>query len=194
MFRLPSPTDSFVSCCTRTPAVLNAYAKSPRAEKALKAKKLFCEMEKTVGVDTISYNTLLESCANSFGNRSLKDLSFLIALDAFKAMLASAKGNKQISDAQIGPTSTTFVQFTKACRKLLPSQQKKLAAVQRGLQLCRKMGMLNHMVVRQGQLACRSEAEWKDTAGELADFVDRKRDFRKHQGNVPKDWTCNARR
>jgi pentatricopeptide repeat protein len=184
-------------------AVLNAYAKSPRAEKALKAHKLFTEMERHQRVDcrpdTISYNTLLEACANSFGNQALKDMSFLVALNAFKAIMAKAdvgknKSNDNDFDALITPTSTTFAQFTKACRKLLSTQEKKLSAVKRSLFMCRKMGMLNHLVVRQGQLTCRSQDEWKKTAEELADYVDWKRDFRKCIRQVPKDWTCNARR
>lgn len=186
--------------------MLNAYAKSPVADKAIMAHKLLREMEQHPRLDcrpdVISYNSLLEACSNAFGRRSIKDRSIQIALEAFKTLLVSAKNrinnhtqvDEPIQNALLSPTSTTFANFAKVSRRLIASPEQKQSALRKTLQLCKDTGMLNHMVVQQVQTACRSETEWIETAGELAKFLAWKADFRKVSRDVPREWTCHARR
>lgn len=144
--------------------------------------------------DTISYNSLLESCSNSFGDALTKTKSFQIALQAFRVLLANAgKTGNSNRDALVTPTSTTFTFFAKSCRRLLPTNDKKKLALTKTLQICLELGMLNYMVVRQFQTACQSEAEWKETVGELGKYMQWKDDFRKCP-DVPNKWTCHSRR
>jgi hypothetical protein len=182
---------------------LNAYAKSPFADKAFKANALLNEMEchsrMDCRPDTISYNTLLEACSNAFGDRGIKDHSVQIALQAFKTLIVKAQKHNtgkvplDTSTFLLSPTSTTFALWAKVCRRLLATPEQKRSALTKTLQICRDWGMLNHLVVRQVQTCCQSETEWKETVGELAEYVDWKADFRKCR-NVPKEWTCHERR
>jgi hypothetical protein len=179
--------------------VLNAYAKSPFADKATQAKKLLDEMKEHPRIDcrpdTISYNSLLESCSNAFGNAAMKAIAFEIALQAFKVLLTSTGKNRgSQQDAWLSPTSTTFTFFAKTCRRLLASSpDKKKSALSKTLQICQNLGMLNRMVVKQYQTACQSQEEWEETVGELGNLMQWKDDFEKCQ-NIPKAWTCNSRR
>jgi hypothetical protein len=148
--------------------------------------------------DTISYNSLLEACSNAFGDRNIKDRSVQIGLRAFKTLLTDAdKRNISEADASnvflLYPTSTTFALWAKVCRRLLGAPEKKRSALSKTLLICRNLGMLNHLVVRQVQTSCQSETEWKETVGDLAQYVDWKADIRKCR-NVPKEWTCHERR
>jgi pentatricopeptide repeat protein len=174
--------------------VLNAIARSPRADKAIKAKILLQQMQEHSHCqpDTISYNSVLMAAAGAYGNQALKQSSFEIALQAFKAVVSNNNKNGGVNSIRLQPTSTTFATFAKASRRLL-SPGKAKSALGKTLQLTCQMGMLNHIVVYQAKLACKSEAEWKDLAGDLADFIDWNVDFRDCK-RVPKEWTCNARR
>ena len=60
--------------------------------------------------------------------------------------------------------------------------------------VCRNLGLLNQYVVNQVQLACQTESDWEEIAGELADYVGWKEDFRRCSKNVPREWTSKARR
>ncbi|KAG7370267.1 PPR: pentatricopeptide repeat domain containing protein [Nitzschia inconspicua] len=192
-------------------AVLNAYAKSPFADKAVRAEMLLNTMKDheryDCHPDTISYNSLLEACSNAFGDPATKANAVLIALRSFKIIMSfvgkttnnhndlpSTKKKHNNNIVLISPTSTTFFFFAKVCRKHLAlSPEKKKSALFKTLQLCTETGMLNHLVVRQVQTACQSEKEWNETAGELSKYMQWKDDFRKCH-NVPTEWTCNSRR
>ncbi|KAG7336801.1 PPR: pentatricopeptide repeat domain containing protein [Nitzschia inconspicua] len=193
-------------------AVLNAYAKSPFADKAVRAEMLLNIMKEheryDCHPDNISYNSLLEACANAFGDPPTKANAVLIAVRTFKTIMSfvgkTTSNNNDLPSTTkkhnntivlISPTSTTFFFFAKVCRRHLAlSPEKKKAALFKTLQLCRETGMLNHLVVRQVQTACQSEKEWNETAGELSKYMQWKDDFRKKCHNVPTEWTCNARR
>mmetsp|Transcript_9834 Transcript_9834/g.28541 ORF Transcript_9834/g.28541 Transcript_9834/m.28541 type:complete len:620 (-) Transcript_9834:150-2009(-) len=173
-------------------AVLLAYARSPRADKALKAAAFFKLManhpDPNCRPDTITYNTLLMASSNAFGNEELKSTSFQVASTAFQECVRL--GNDPTS--HIGPTSSTFAHFCKAARRLIHKAKMRDEILQKTLTLCLEKGLLSPTVVQQVQTSCRSEKEWKQRAGKLADFVGWKERFRPLK--VPTEWVCNARR
>jgi hypothetical protein len=193
--------------------VLNGYAKCDRANKALLANTLLNEMKHHSRLDchpdTTSYNTVLAACANA--GRTWSDQSFAIALDAFKTVVSDSKKKKmnhttttQRQDEggspprapdtiALQPTSTTFAQFAKASRRLLPRPQQH-SILAKTMLLCLEWGVLHKLVVQQGQLACRDQNEWQALAGELNDYVKWQDDFDKYKSKVPTQWTANARR
>eukprot|EP00536_Pseudo-nitzschia_multiseries_P012620 jgi/Psemu1/290404/fgenesh1_pg.492_\ len=206
--------------------VLDAYARSSRADKAIKAQNLMTVMENHSRLDcrpdTISYNSLMMACAHATGNQELREQSFEIAFRTFKILLVSKGGGntstntngfqnpERLSPNQnhnnnqqkkkkpvhdLYPTSATFAHFFRACRKLLrPDNPRRKPILTKSLTICRKLGLLNFLVVHQVQLACPSERAWRDIAGELADHVGWKEDFKRCGHRVPHEWTCNARR
>lgn len=168
--------------------VLNAYARSPRADKALKAARFLQLMQQHPSVhcrpDIISYNSLLMACANAFGNGALKDKSFDIAMDTFKAAMTQ-------TDGSVRPTSTTFSHFMKASRRLLGKPQQKNVLF-KTLKICCEKGLLNEVVVQQVQSACQTDEEWKEIGGSVSNYVGLKEKMR--ISLVPQEWICNARR
>jgi pentatricopeptide repeat protein len=147
-------------------ACLNAYARSPRADKGLKALGVLQEMQEHSNPqchpDIISYNSVIMACANAFGNPELKLRSFNIALDVFKMAM--------VNDGGIRPTSTTFVHFCKSARRLLPPDQTKLT-LRRTFRLCCDRGLVNQVVLEQVRRACQTEDEWKEMTGTASQFI-----------------------
>lgn len=175
-------------------AVLLSFARSPRADKALKASDFFNKMLQHVDPacrpDEISYNTLLLACANAFGNQGLKNSSFKVAAETFQASLKLGAD----SNSKVEATSTTFAHFCKAARRLIATDEheKRHAVLEKTLQLCMGKGMLNPVVVQQVQMSCCNEDEWKDRAGALAEHVKWKGSL--NSSRVPDAWVQNARR
>eukprot|EP00980_Cylindrotheca_fusiformis_P016962 scaffold5159_cov112-Cylindrotheca_fusiformis.AAC.16 len=169
-------------------AVLLSYARSPRADKALKASSFLRTMKNhpdpQCHPDIISYNSVLMACANAFGNEDLKRKSYMVAKNIFKSTI--------LEEDNIRPTSTTFVHFCKASRRLILKTPLRMTALQKSLRLCCRKGMLNHVVVLQAQLACKTDEEWHLIAGEVSKYV--AKDGKLHSAKVPKEWTCNAGR
>jgi pentatricopeptide repeat protein len=176
--------------------VLHAYARSPRADKALKASSFLKQMQGHESIechpDSISMNSLLMACANAFGNKELKQRSLFIAMDTFKAVMISGKVDGKKKNSRIRPTSTTFVHFCKASRRLIAKKSDRHLALRKTLKLCCEKGMLNHVVVHQVQLACKTEEEWKETAGPVSEYIGKSEKMKVSQ--VPKKWICNAGR
>jgi len=169
-------------------AVLHAYARSPRADKALKASSFLSRMiqhpNRNCRPDSISYNSVLMACANAFGNEELKQRSYMIAKDMFRRTIHG--------DDHVRPSSTTFVHFCKASRRLLLDKEHRLTALKKAMRLCCSFGMLNRVVVLQAQLACKDDEEWNEVAGPVSQYVGRKGKF--HAREVPRKWTCQAGR
>ena len=134
--------------------------------------------------DSISYNSVLMACANAFGNEELKQKSYLIAKEMFRRVIHG--------DDQVRPSSTTFVHFCKASRRLLSDKKHRLSALKKAMRLCCNFGMLNDVVVLQAQLGCNDDEEWKEIAGQVGDYVGRKDKFNARE--VPNKWTCQAGR
>jgi len=169
-------------------AVLHAYARSPRADKALKASSFLSYMRqhpnRQCRPDSISYNSVLMACANAFGNEELKQRSYNIAKEVFRRTIHG--------DDNVGPSSTTFVHFCKASRRLVLNEKLRLAALKKAMRLCCNFGMLNNVVVLQAQLACKSDGEWKEISGPVGDYVGWKGKFKPR--DVPRKWTSQAGR
>jgi len=190
--------------------VLDAYARSSRADKAIKAQHLMTVMENHSRLDcrpdTISYNSLMMACAHATGDQQLREKSFEIALRTFKILLSNggSTGSRRQQEKpllrhkpvhELHATSTTFAHFFRACRKLLrPDNARRKSILTKSLTICRKLGLLNFLVVHQVQLACQSETDWKETAGGLSEYVGWKEDAKRCIKIFPREWTCNARR
>ena len=124
------------------------------------------------------------ACANAFGNGDLKDKSFAIAMDTFKAAMTQ-------TDGTVRPTSTTFAHFLKAARRLLCKTQQK-GVLFKTLKICCEKGLLNQVVVQQVQSACQTDDEWKEIGGRVSNYVGLKEKLKVPL--VPQQWICNARR
>lgn len=167
--------------------MLNAYARSPRADKALKALGMLREMEeqerKSCRPDIISYNSLLLACSNAFGNEELRHRSYMVAVEAFKASM--------VGKHDVRPTSTTFSNFLRASRRLV-DPTKRPSLLRKTFKLCCNQGLVNKAVMLQIKQACQNEEEWEDVVGSAAQFI--QLDDGVHVSRLPQSWTCNARR
>lgn len=142
------------------------------------------------------------ACAHATGNEQLREESFNVALRTFKILLSKGGGTTNGENVlpkksvhQLYPTSATFAHFFRAVRKLLRvDNPRRQSILTKSLFICRQFGLLNHLVVHQVQLACPSEAVWKEVAGELSEYINRKDDFKRRSKLVPDEWTCKARR
>ncbi|CAB9503725.1 Pentatricopeptide repeat-containing protein [Seminavis robusta] len=123
-------------------AVLDAYAKSPRADKARHAKTLLGEMmaNPSVSPDIISFNSVLSACAGSFGDAALKKESLSIAVAVFKHICQSE---------DLTATAYTFSIMIKTLRKLVFEEAARYDFVGKIFQLCCKNGQVNAGVWQQ---------------------------------------------
>jgi len=196
-------------------ALLLAYARSPRENKARLANDVFQQMKNHPRLDcrpdTISYNTLLLSCANT-SDRDMKQDAFRIALDAFHEVVKETQHKDDVSDdidnnrgrnhndhrhrrSSVEATSTTFNHFLKTARQCISSKKQRASILSKTLRICCEMGMMNHLIVHQVQVACRSKEEWNEIAGqEIVKYIPWKADFKHSCRNVPRRWKKNARR
>jgi pentatricopeptide repeat protein len=189
-------------------ALLLAFARSPHENKAHLAYNTFKMMQQhqrpDCRPDTISYNTLLLACANT-SDKEMKQEALKIAVEAFRSIVQETKrkedddinskrGNHSQFRSSIQATSTTFNHFLKTSRLSISSKDQLASVVSKTIQICCEMGMMNHLIVHQAQLACKTKKEWEDIAGELHVYVPWKADFKNSCSNVPAKWKKNARR
>ena len=168
--------------------VISAYARSPRADKALKAfavlQALQTHSSESCKPDIISWNTVLLACANAFGNDDLKDKSFAIALHAFRSAMEAD---------DLVPTSTTISHFCKSTRRLISDQRRRLTILNKVFQVARKKGLMTSVIVQQLQMACQTDEEWIQVLGEAsARMLSRSR--RASRNQIPYEWRKNAKR
>lgn len=161
-------------------AVLDAYGRGPHISKAQKANRLLKKMEQSsrpsMQPDTISYNSVLLACANSFGDDQIKKEAFTIAMERFGAILKHEK---------LKPTSVTFSLFFKALRKLVPPSEARNRMLKQTFRLCCEAGLLNEVIWSQLQGIC-SQEHLKSLIRESevpTSFV-----------SLPSEWTRNAGR
>lgn len=133
-------------------AVLDAYGRGPNLLKAQEANTLVMKMEGSerpnMQPDTISYNSVLYACANSFGSPDIKKEAFEIAMQTFK---------KLMKDKQLNATSITFSLFFKVLRRLVPPGKARESKLKKTFGLCCDAGMLNNAVWGQITGACSEE-------------------------------------
>lgn len=141
--------------------VLDALAKSPRADKTLCALKLWEEEMEHKGVepDIISYNSVLASAANAFGKPAVKTESLRIALYLFTQL-------KHKTSAVLAPTSLTYYYLFKAIRRLSlnDSVERRSTLLSQVFRLCCADGCLNNVIWEQIVLHV-LENEWRGWLG-----------------------------
>ena len=163
--------------------ILDAHAQSPNLEMASDAYRLYKQMIALNRPDCkpniITFNSLLRSCANTFGAIDVKQKAFLIASDVFQSILDSKN---------VRPSSITFVFIFKALRKLLPNGDPlRSAMLKQSFDYCAKAGLLNDMVLQQVEWACGSKQE-------LATLLNMEQiPFALSATNLPIEWTKNAK-
>jgi hypothetical protein len=128
-------------CSIHYNAVLDCCARVPRATKAVDAASIWQEMM-TMGIacDTITYNSLLNAAANSFGSPDLKRQSLQIGRDAWHALL---------SDDSCQPSSLTYNYYFKMVRRLSCCAEEKIRLFKVGFDSCCEHGCLNEFIWRQ---------------------------------------------
>jgi hypothetical protein len=166
-------------------AVLDAYAKSARADKAIYAHKILEKLKNNPDIqpNTITYNSVISTCANTFGDSSLRQKAFKIALDSFRMILQDHE-----------PSSVSFSLFFKAIRKLIPTDHAtRFPLLQKCFRDCCNRGLLNEVVLHQVQRACTDEQQMQQlipsvSAGGLES------NFSILLLSLPAAWTVNAGR
>ena len=150
----------------------------------------------------ISYNSVLKTCANAYGNAAIKKRAFLIALDTFKRLSKSkAERNRR--------TSVTYSLFFKAIRKLVERGSERDAIAQKMFAFCIADGVLNRQVMSQIQSTC-SESVLVDLLSSNGASCDlssatsggggegggggKRRPTTIDVTLLPSEWTCNAGR
>jgi hypothetical protein len=157
---------------------LDVYAKSSRADKAIRAAELWKELDElqkqqqtsngqygeqaaAVIPDLITFNTLLACAANSFGDDKLKAQSLEIGLAAFKALRNSSStsgvdGEQHPSQQDCSevrpcqpPSSLTYHYLFKMLRKFMQPPSKRHNWMKRAFESCCREGCLNQLVLDQ---------------------------------------------
>jgi pentatricopeptide repeat protein len=159
-------------------AALACYAKSPRATKAVEAELLWNEMtEAGVACDAITYNTILNAAANSFGNAELKERSFQIGQNAFDRLHAK--------EEYCSPTSLSYSYYFKMIRRLVPpTDPNRSHLLKSAFGRCCEQGCLNEILVHQIlNTTSISEATY---------IFEENYENRNNLSSLPPDWSCNA--
>lgn len=182
-------------------AVLDAFAKSPRADKARHAKAVLEEMveatnqhqqqqqgdgQSSVAPDIISFNTVISACAGSFGSPDLKRESLSVATSVFNHICRSD---------ELKPSPYTFSVMIKTLRKLVPKEDIRQDFVSKIFLICCKHGCLNAGVWQQVKKSIPFGEDTKDLWTKLIGGEDR---LLPDQSDVlaladlPKEWKVNA--
>jgi hypothetical protein len=121
-----APTTILFNSC------IDAWSKSSFVFKAERAQSLLHRMEEEFQdgnimykPDIITYNSVINAAANSFGDSGLKKKAFRIALESFK---------KALSPTHVQRTSRTYFLFLKAVRKLVNPGFERESIVKKGKQ------------------------------------------------------------
>lgn len=119
---------------------LDCCAKSRRARKAHDCKRLYEEMcESGIARDAITYCTIINAAANSYGSNALKAESFQIGMEAFREL---------DRDENCEPSSLTFSYLLKLHRRFAPEDER-FGLLQEAFDKCCKSGCLNSPILKQ---------------------------------------------
>jgi len=166
-------------------AVMDAYGRGPHISKAQKANAILKKMEASrrpgMQPDTISYNSVLLACANSFGDVQIRKEAFTIALERFGTVL---------KHEELQPTSITFSLFFKALRKLVTASKARSKLLKQTFRLCCDAGLLNEVVWSQLHGICSTEELQCMISGANA----AKPDVPESIADLPSEWCRNAGR
>jgi len=175
--------------------VMDGYAKGPSAEKAQDVQRLYRGMlalrRENTRPNIITYNTMLRACANTFGDKQIKQIAMGIALNTFRLIV---KSNKNNDESSVRPSSITFLFFLKATRKLIPKEiepEKRSMILERTVSYCCELGLMNDYVLGQVKSICSIQ--------ELTDLFQRLAGNELHEfsqtmraSDLPPAWTRNA--
>lgn len=164
--------------------ILDAHAQSPNLEMATNAYRLYQQMialnRPNCKPNIITFNSLLRSCANTFGSTEMKQNAFLIASDVYQNIIVKKA---------VRASSITFVFIFKALRKLLPNGDPlRSEMLKQSFESCTKAGLLNDIVLQQVEWACSSKQE-------LATLVKMERlpSFALSSKDLPAAWSKNSK-
>lgn len=123
-------------------AVLDAYAKSPRPNKLQEARRVWSKLVAAqVTPDTVTYNTMLATAANSFGKDKASHKECLdFALEIFRALQ---------EDPHSDVNSLSFHYLVKALRKFMPRGVERDQLMQRTFDSCCDHGCLSDSILHQ---------------------------------------------
>jgi len=167
--------------------------------------------------DIITYNSVINTAANSFGDFKIKSRALSIATDTFKKVRKLQQQNVLTSSKDVDapttttpmmasivrPTSRTYSHFIKAIRKLLTDGKKKDLLIGKVLHLCCNDGLMNHHVLSQLQITCSCKEEFeKLLKNHIIDYYTKvgKEGLVKNGSDiitmkdVPEDWQRNSHR
>lgn len=173
-------TPGLTPCVIHYNACINAYAKSPRADKVIRAERLWKEMkEKGIMEDTITYNSLLAVTSSVFGSSNMKTRGLRLGIEAFHNL----QGN-----ADCRPTTLSYHYWFKTIRKLMDRSHPLYdAVVEQAFESCCQHGCLNDIVLRyiltyfEGSIAS-IHSILEDSKGHAEISIK----------NLPKEWSRNA--
>lgn len=129
--------------------VLNAYAKSPRANKIHHANRIWDKIaaQQHVAPDVITYNTMLSVAANSFASDGFisRKACLQMGFDVFRALQR---------DPDCQASSLTFHYLFKIIRKFMPLESietttRRWDIIRRIFQLCCEQGCVNEHILEQ---------------------------------------------
>lgn len=170
-------------------AVLDAFAKSPRADKARHAKALLEDMIRSdngpssISPDLISFNSVLSACAGSFGSPDLRQESLATATLVFKHINQSS---------ELEPSPYTFSVMIKALRKLVNDEDTKMDYVGKIFKLCCENGSLNAGVWQQLKKSIPQNESTESIWQSLLEPVAYSPNLQ--IADLPNEWKSNARK
>lgn len=160
-------------------ACINAYAKSPRADKAVRAERVWQDMkENGIAEDTITYNSLLAATSGVFGSSDLKKLGLKLGIQVFQNL----QGNSNCK-----PTTVSYLYWFKTIRKLMDqSHPLRDAVVEQAFDLCCQQGCLNDIVLHYVL------KHFDVTSSRLRRFLEYSKGRTISTEYLPKEWSCHA--
>ena len=129
--------------------VIDAWARSNNIYKARMASSLLVEMEyyadeekvKSLRPNVFVYATVLNACAQTFGNAEVKLEALNIAIETFQKLEVSSFTS---------PNHVAYAAFLKTCRKFMgKDDQRRIKLVERAVHKCIKDGQVGEYVLQQ---------------------------------------------
>jgi pentatricopeptide repeat protein len=140
-------------------AALDACAKAPSLEKIQYGKQIWnmIQTDLQVSPDLITYNTLLNVAASSYGGDELRAQGGQLCVIAWRALRPiSQPTNSEYCQAnratsRLSPNSLTYQYLLKAIRKCLPETDERARLVSEIWRACCEDGCVNEYVIQQMQ-------------------------------------------
>ena len=162
-------------------ACIDAYAKSPRADKAIHAERIWQDMKKKgIAEDTITYNSLLAATSGVFGSSELKMIGLKLGIQVFQSL----QGNNDCR-----PTTLSYYYWFKTIRKLMDqSHPLRDDVIRQAFDLCCQQGCLNDIVL---QYVLKHFESIRSLLQRFS-LVEESHGSSYSTECLPKEWSCNA--